>query len=70
MTHVLPDLLRPGLDVVFCGTAVATASAQRGHYYAGPGNRFWQLLHESGLTTTLLTPEDDATLPEDRKSVV
>lgn len=64
MTHVLPDLLRPGLDVVFCGTAVATASAQRGHYYAGPGNRFWQLLHESGLTTTLLTPEDDATLPD------
>lgn len=64
MTHVLPDLLRPGLDVVFCGTAVATASAQRRHYYAGRGNRFWQLLHESGLTPTLLTPEDDATLPD------
>ena len=64
MTHVLPDLLEPGLAVVFCGTAVATASADRGHYYSGRGNRFWQLLHESGLTPTLLRPQDDGTLPD------
>lgn len=61
---VLPDLLRPGLDVVFVGTAVATASADRGHYYSGRGNRFWQLLHEANFTEKRLRPEDDATLPD------
>lgn len=59
----LPNILGDNLDVLFCGTAVGAASAQRGHYYAGPGNRFWRLLHESGLTPTLLEPAQDATLP-------
>lgn len=62
MDLVLEDLLRPNLTVVFCGTAVATASADRGHYYSGPGNKFWHLLHEAGFTPTRLRPEDDATL--------
>ncbi len=61
---VLSDLLRPDLEVVFVGTAVATASADRGHYYSGRGNRFWQLLHEAKFTTKRLRPEDDATLPD------
>ncbi|WP_110207302.1 mismatch-specific DNA-glycosylase [Nocardioides daejeonensis] len=60
---MLPDLLRSGLSVVFCGTAVATASAERGHYYSGRGNRFWQLLHEAGFTPIRLAPEEDASLP-------
>jgi len=45
-------MLRPGLDVVFCGTAAGNASAARGAYYAGRGNRFWSILHETGLTGT------------------
>lgn len=61
---MLPDLLRPGLSVVFCGTAAATASADRGHYYSGPGNKFWRPLHVAGFTSSLLRPEDDSTLPE------
>lgn len=61
---VLPDILRPRLDVVFVGTAVATASADRGHYYAGRGNRFWQLLHDAGFTPSRMRPEDDASLPD------
>jgi TDG/mug DNA glycosylase family protein len=60
---VLPNVLAPELKVVFCGTAVATASAQRGHYYSGRGNRLWQLLHDSGLTPTQLDPEEDSRLP-------
>ena len=59
---MLPDLLAPGLRIVFCGTAVATASAARGHYYSGPGNKFWHLLHDAGLTPSLLHPEEDASL--------
>ena len=42
---VLPDLLRPGLRIVFCGTAAGTVSAARGAYYAHPQNRFWSALH-------------------------
>jgi TDG/mug DNA glycosylase family protein len=58
--EVLQDYLRPGLNVIICGTAVGTRSATRGHYYAGPGNEFWSLLHQSGLTPEALDPEDDA----------
>lgn len=58
---VLPDYLRKGLAVVFVGSSVATASAARGHYYAGPGNKFWELLWESGLTgDRILSPEQDS----------
>ena len=59
---MLPDRLAQGLDVVFCGTAASHKSAQRGHYYAGPGNRFWPLLAETGLTPRLFAPSDDPLL--------
>ncbi len=57
---MLPDHLGPGLRVVFCGTAPGLASAARGHYYAGPGNRFWTFLHQAGIVPVPLGPEDDA----------
>lgn len=57
---VLPDVLRPGLRVVFCGTAAGRASARRGAYYAGPGNRFWPTLHAIGLTPRRLDPAEFA----------
>jgi hypothetical protein len=31
----VPDFLDHGLRVVFCGTAVGTATAVHGHYYSG-----------------------------------
>lgn len=46
---VLPDVLAPGLEVVFCGTAPGTRSAREGAYYAHPGNYFWRTLFEIGL---------------------
>jgi double-stranded uracil-DNA glycosylase len=55
---VLPDLLRPGLKLVIVGTAAGEASAIKGFYYAGRGNRFWRVLHEVGLTATELGPKD------------
>jgi TDG/mug DNA glycosylase family protein len=57
---VLPDMLKPGLRLVFCGTAAGTVSAQRGAYYAHPQNKFWRVLHEVGLTPRLLKPEEYA----------
>lgn len=59
---ILPDVLVPGLDIVFCGTAAGTASALRRAYYAGPGNAFWRMLFESGLTPRLLAPEEYASV--------
>ncbi|MCB9133368.1 MAG: mismatch-specific DNA-glycosylase [Anaerolineales bacterium] len=55
---VLPDFLAPNLDIVFCGTAVSNVSAQRGAYYAGPGNMFWPTLYEIGLTPRRLQPKE------------
>ena len=63
-TPMLPDVLVPGLRIVFCGYAAGTASARAGAYYAGPGNRFWPTLHEVGLTPVLLAPVEFARLPE------
>jgi double-stranded uracil-DNA glycosylase len=55
---VLPDLLKPGLRIVFCGTAAGTVSAALGAYYAHPQNRFWSALHAIGLTPRRLKPEE------------
>ncbi len=54
---VLPDVLDHDLRIVFCGSAAGRISAQRGAYYAGPGNRFWSTLAATGLTPCLLPPE-------------
>jgi double-stranded uracil-DNA glycosylase len=53
---VLDDILRDGLKLAFCGTAASTVSADVGHYYAGPGNKFWRTLAELGLTPRQLAP--------------
>jgi TDG/mug DNA glycosylase family protein len=64
MADVLPDILRPGLRVVFCGTAAGSASARARAYYAGPGNAFWTTLHATGLTPFQLAPPEFERLPE------
>jgi double-stranded uracil-DNA glycosylase len=53
---ILQDLLRDDLQIVLCGTAVGTASAIAGAYYAHKQNKFWKILHETGLTPELLQP--------------
>lgn len=53
---ILPDVLAPGLRIVFCGTAPGTRSAQEGAYYAHPGNYFWRTLFTVGLTPRQLSP--------------
>lgn len=59
---VLPDVLAPGLRIVFCGTAVSVTSAQVGAYYARPGNKFWPTLFKVGFTPRQLRPEEYATI--------
>lgn len=55
---ILPDVLEPGLRVVFCGTQAGAASARLGAYYAGPGNKFWPVLHQIGLVPVTILPAD------------
>jgi TDG/mug DNA glycosylase family protein len=59
-----PDLLQPGLKLVFCGYNPSLRSGASGHHYAHPGNRFWRVLHAAGLTDRLYAPEEDRTLPD------
>ena len=60
--RIVPDVLAPGLDVVFVGLNPGRASATAGHHFAGPGNHFWRLLHAAGLTPRQVAPGEDATL--------
>ncbi|HEY4791046.1 MAG TPA: mismatch-specific DNA-glycosylase [Actinomycetes bacterium] len=50
----VPDVLGPGLGVLFCGINPGLWSAAVGHHFARPGNRFWKALHQGGLTPRLL----------------
>jgi TDG/mug DNA glycosylase family protein len=60
---ILPDVLQPDLTIVFCGTAAGKKSAEAGAYYANPGNKFWRILYETGLTPRQLAPVEFRTLP-------
>jgi TDG/mug DNA glycosylase family protein len=60
---ILPDVLRPGLNLVFCGTAAGRRSAEQAAYYAHPGNLFWRTLHAVALTPRLFAPAEYPQLP-------
>ena len=59
---ILADSIRPGLRVVFCGTALGTVAARKRAYYAGPGNAFYETLWRIGLTPRRLEPAEYAEL--------
>ncbi|WP_408607117.1 G/U mismatch-specific DNA glycosylase [Actinokineospora bangkokensis] len=56
--RTIPDVLAPGLDVLFCGINPGLYSGYTGHHFARPGNRFWPALHASGFTPRLLRPDE------------
>jgi double-stranded uracil-DNA glycosylase len=60
---ILPDVLQPGLRMVFCGTAAGRRSAEERAYYAHPGNLFWRALFQAGFTPRLLAPQEFPLLP-------
>jgi TDG/mug DNA glycosylase family protein len=55
----VPDLIAPGLRLLLCGINPGLYSGAVGHHFARPGNRFWRVLHESGLTGRLLSPFEE-----------
>ncbi|HEU0248751.1 MAG TPA: mismatch-specific DNA-glycosylase [Gaiellaceae bacterium] len=54
----VPDVLGPGLRVVFCGINPGRASAAAGAAFANPRNDFWRLLHAAGFTPRVLEPRE------------
>lgn len=54
----MPDLIAPGLRVLFCGINPSVYSAVVGYHFARPGNRFWPALYASGFTERLLAPHE------------
>jgi double-stranded uracil-DNA glycosylase len=54
----VPDVLAPGLRVVFCGINPGRWSATAGAHFANPRNNFWRLLHDAGFTPRLLAPQE------------
>ena len=54
----VPDVLAPGLDVVFCGINPGRVSAAAHAHFANPRNDFWRLLHDAGFTPRLYAPAE------------
>ena len=58
----VPDLVAPGLQVLFCGINPGLYTAAIGHHFGRPGNRFWPALHQSGFTPRLLAAWEEGEL--------
>lgn len=59
---VVPDVIAPGLPVLFCGINPGLYTAWSGHHFARPGNRFWPAIHRAGFTPRLLAPSEEQEL--------
>ena len=64
MSSAVPDVLAPGLRIVFCGINPGFRSAAAGAHFANPRNDFWRLLADAGLTPRKLEPDDQWDLLE------
>jgi double-stranded uracil-DNA glycosylase len=59
---LVPDLIAPGLKVLFVGINPGLYTAAIGHHFGRPGNRFWPALHAAGITDRLLSPFEEREL--------
>ncbi|GLB61265.1 mismatch-specific DNA-glycosylase [Cytobacillus sp. NCCP-133] len=60
----IKDHLKKKLDLLFVGFNPSIRSGETGHHFANPNNRFWKILHESGLTPRKYDPTEDFQLLE------
>ena len=65
----IPDVIAPGLDVLFVGINPSLWSGAVGLHFARPGNRFWRALHEAGFTDRQLAPHENRELLKRRIGV-
>lgn len=59
----VPDIVGPGVRVLFCGINPGSRSGALGQHFARPGNRFWKLLAAAGFTDRVLAPAEQHLLP-------
>jgi TDG/mug DNA glycosylase family protein len=64
VTSAVPDILRPGLRLVFCGINPGIRSAEAGAHFANPRNDFWRLLADAGFTPSQLDPREQEAMLE------
>jgi TDG/mug DNA glycosylase family protein len=64
VSSAVPDILAPGLRIVFCGINPGFRSAAAAAHFANPRNDFWRLLAAAGLTPRVLGPEEQWELLE------
>ncbi|WP_158915166.1 G/U mismatch-specific DNA glycosylase [Caulobacter sp. S45] len=62
MNDTLPDVIAPGLAVVFCGINPGARAAAVGHNFVGHSNRFWRAIHLAGFTPMQIPATEDQTL--------
>jgi TDG/mug DNA glycosylase family protein len=67
--RTVPDVIQPGLSVLFCGINPGLYSGAVGHHFARPGNRFWKALHLAAFTEGVLSPFDERALLEYRLGI-
>jgi TDG/mug DNA glycosylase family protein len=60
--RTIPDVIAPGLRIVFAGINPGLYSAATGYHFARPGNRFWPALYRSGFTDRLFRPDEQEQL--------
>jgi TDG/mug DNA glycosylase family protein len=53
---MLAPIVAPGLHVLFVGINPGLRSAEVGHNFARPGNRFYPALYAAGFTPRVLVP--------------
>jgi TDG/mug DNA glycosylase family protein len=67
--RTVPDVIRPGLDVLFVGINPGLYSGAVGHHFARPGNRLWKTLHGAGFTPRVLTAFEEHELLDHRVGI-
>jgi len=67
--RTVPDVIAPGLRVLFCGINPGIWSGATGFHFARPGNRFWKVLHLAGFTDHVLDPSENRALLDARLGI-
>lgn len=62
MLEPIPDHLEENLNILFVGFNPSIRSAETGHHFANPNNRFWTILDKAELTPKKFKPEEDIQL--------
>lgn len=57
----VPDLVGPGLRLLFVGINPGLWTAAVQTHFAHPANRFWPALHAAGITPSRVSPSDGMT---------